>query len=125
MELKLNECVKVDRKQHRCHSSGEINSLLLDYKSTHYVNFDVVIKDQGCGMSPESKSKLFLNFNKLEENASMNKNGVGLGLSICKNLIEQMGGTVSVESELGLGTTFTINFKTSCLLEDVCPNFYN
>ena len=45
----------------------------------------------------------------------MNKNGVGLGLSICKNLIEQMAGSVSVESNVNLGTKFTINFKTTCV----------
>ena len=76
----------------------------------------MIVKDFGCGMSNESLSKLFINFNKLEDNASINKNGVGLGLSISKKLIEQMGGKVTVESALGLGTTFTINFKSSCIL---------
>jgi len=52
-------------------------------------------------MSQESVLKLFIDFNTLDENAGQNRNGVGLGLSICKQLIEQMGGTVSVESELG------------------------
>jgi signal transduction histidine kinase len=57
-----------------------------------------------------------MDFNKLDENASMNKHGVGLGLSISKKLIEQMGGNLRVESALGLGSTFTINFKSSCIL---------
>ena len=48
----------------------------------------------------------------------MNKNGVGLGLSICKNLIEQMAGSVDVESKEGFGTKFIVNFSTSCLLEN-------
>ena len=66
-----------------------------------------------------------MNFNKLEENASMNKNGVGLGLSISKKLIEQMGGGVTVDSVLGFGTTFTINFKSSCILNVDVPSPYN
>jgi signal transduction histidine kinase len=61
-------------------------------------------------------SKLFMDFNKLDENVSMNRHGVGLGLSISKKLIEQMGGNVRVESAIGLGSTFTINFKSSCII---------
>ena len=74
-------------------------------------------------MSPESISKLFIDFNTIEENASVNRNGVGLGLSICKQLIEQMAGSVRVESEIKEGTKFIISFRTTCkitenLLED-------
>ena len=47
-------------------------------------------------MSEESVGKLFIDFNKMEENAQYNKNGVGLGLSICKKLIEHMAGSVTV-----------------------------
>jgi hypothetical protein len=65
-------------------------------------------------MSKESVSKLFIDFNTIEENASLNRNGVGLGLSICKQLIEQMGGSVRVESEVGEGTQFIISFRTTC-----------
>ena len=68
-------------------------------------------------MSQESVGKLFLDFTKLEENRDQNRHGVGLGLSICKNLIEWMGGKVSVESKINQGTIFTINFKSSCLLD--------
>jgi len=59
---------------------------------------------------------LFIDFNKLDENLASNPGGVGLGLSICKNLIEGMGGSVSVKSILNTGTDFIINFRTSCSL---------
>jgi signal transduction histidine kinase len=75
-------------------------------------------------MSSESVDKLFLDFTKLDENSEQNKHGVGLGLSICKNLVEWMGGKVSVESSINKGTTFEINFKTSCLLQDSLPCFF-
>ena len=65
-------------------------------------------------MSTESKSKLFIDFNTIEENASLNRNGVGLGLSICKQLIEQMAGSVRVETKLGEGTEFIISLRTTC-----------
>jgi len=54
----------------------------------------------------------------MEESCQQNKYGVGLGLSICKNLIEHMAGSVNVESELNQGTKFTISFKTNCLVND-------
>jgi two-component system sensor histidine kinase ChiS len=55
---------------------------------TWFISFDIIVQDFGCGMSKESVSKLFIDFNTIEENASQNRNGVGLGLSICKQLIE-------------------------------------
>ena len=54
--------------------------------------------DTGVGMSEEGVKKLFIDFNKLDENSQRNKQGTGLGLSICKKMIEQMGGSVSVKS---------------------------
>jgi len=70
--------------------------------------------DNGVGMSQEGVGKLFVDFNKLDENSSRNKQGTGLGLSICKKIIEQMGGSVGVESEVGVGSEFIINVKTKC-----------
>lgn len=54
----------------------------------------------------------------MTESSRMNPSGVGLGLSICKQLIEHMAGSVNVQSEVGEGTTFTISFKTTALIED-------
>lgn len=73
-----------------------------------YASFAMVIRDYGLGMTKEQQSKLFLNFSKLDEHSHMNRNGVGLGLSICQTLIQQMGGQVFVESEVNEGTKFTI-----------------
>ena len=58
--------------------------------------------------------KLFMDFGKLDENAHLNREGTGLGLSICKKIIEQQGGTVSVKSQVGKGTMFTINLGANC-----------
>jgi hypothetical protein len=65
-------------------------------------------------MSKEGVKKLFIDFNKLDENSQRNKQGTGLGLSICKKIIEQMGGSVSVTSKVGVGSEFIINVKTKC-----------
>ena len=45
------------------------------------------------------EEKVFIDFAKMEEHTSVNPHGVGLGLSICKNLIEQMAGSVKVQSK--------------------------
>ena len=79
-----------------------------------YIKFEIRIKDSGMGISEENLSKLFMNFGKLEEHAAGNKRGTGLGLSICKSLIELMGGSVTVESEVGVGTTFIMHLTTKC-----------
>ena len=79
-----------------------------------YIKFEIRIKDSGVGISEENLSKLFMNFGKLEEHAAGNKRGTGLGLSICKSLIELMGGSVTVESEVGVGTTFIMQLTTKC-----------
>jgi len=55
-----------------------------------------------------------MNFSKLDEHSKINHRGSGLGLSICKSLIELMGGKVTVESELGKSTSFIIEIKTKC-----------
>ena len=79
-----------------------------------YINIQIRVIDTGVGMSQEGVGKLFIDFNKLDENSQRNKQGTGLGLSICKRFIEQMGGSVEVESEVGVGSQFIINVKTKC-----------
>ena len=68
----------------------------------------VSVKDNGTGMSKEVKEKLF----RLDVNQSTagtdNETGTGLGLILCKEFIQKNGGTISVESEEGSGTTFSI-----------------
>jgi K+-sensing histidine kinase KdpD len=82
----------------------------------HIICYELSIKDSGCGISPENIGRLFIDFSKMEESELLNKNGVGLGLSICKTLIENMAGSVNVQSKVGEGTTFTIRFKTTCVV---------
>ncbi|MCF7559920.1 ATP-binding protein [Sabulilitoribacter multivorans] len=65
------------------------------------------IIDQGVGISEKNLVKLFMPFIQLESGLSRNHEGTGLGLAISKNLIEKLGGTISVQSKLGKGSTFT------------------
>ncbi len=68
--------------------------------------YRIRVQDSGCGMSPKVAERIFEAF---RTGPSRNgRKGTGLGLAISKQLIEQRGGSIEVESELGVGTCFTI-----------------
>lgn len=66
------------------------------------------VEDNGCGINPSEFSKLFRNFSSLDCTAQRNKGGTGLGLAICKGLATAMGGDITVRSDVGKGSTFTL-----------------
>ena len=67
----------------------------------------VGVKDSGVGISQEDIEKLFTHFGKLKRTQGMNHEGIGLGLIIVKKIIEELGGTIKVESEgIGKGCLF-------------------
>ncbi|MDT4190854.1 ATP-binding protein [Staphylococcus haemolyticus] len=66
------------------------------------------IKDTGSGISPEHLELVFDRFYKVEASRTRGKQGTGLGLFICKMIIEEHGGTIKVESKVNKGTTFII-----------------
>ena len=68
----------------------------------------VVVKDDGSGIHPEDLPHIFKRFYR--SRFSKDAQGVGLGLPLAKAIIEAHSGTIEVDSELGVGTTFTINF---------------
>jgi len=83
-----------------------------------YVRFDesqnlliTAVEDSGVGLKPENISNLFKLYTKLDDHNSLNPKGVGLGLTICKKIVEQHGGTITVESEYGKGTIFEFSVK--------------
>lgn len=75
------------------------------------VTYKFVCTDTGCGMSKEFLSRAFETFTQENADARTSYMGTGLGLSIAKQLAEMMGGTIEVESELNVGTTFTVTLS--------------
>ena len=68
----------------------------------------IVVKDNGCGIHPEDIHHIFKRFYR--SRFSKDTQGIGLGLPLAKAVIEAHGGAIEVDSELGRGTSFTINF---------------
>lgn len=68
----------------------------------------IYVQDTGIGISEENIKKLFTEFGQIDTKKNRNVEGTGLGLAICKRLVDAMGGEITVNSKLGVGSTFTI-----------------
>ncbi len=79
--------------------------------SEGFNNVKFTIKDNGIGMKPEYKDRIFDAFSREEKGATKGIQGTGLGMAITKSLVELMGGTIRVESEEGKGSTFIVNLR--------------
>ena len=73
--------------------------------------YEFICEDTGIGMSPEFQKRAFEPFTQEEATARTQYQGSGLGLSICHQLAEQMGGSIRLESEQGVGTTVIITLQ--------------
>ena len=72
--------------------------------------FRINIRDTGIGFTPEQLAQLFQPFNRLDKEADAVK-GAGIGLVVTKRLVELMGGTIGVESTVGVGSLFWMEFS--------------
>jgi CheY-like chemotaxis protein/two-component sensor histidine kinase len=74
-----------------------------------YRTYEFTATDTGCGMSPEFLEHLFEPFARDTGEYAIKAEGTGLGMTITKNIIDLLGGSIKVESEVGVGTTFTVS----------------
>jgi signal transduction histidine kinase len=73
------------------------------------IHWSIAVIDSGIGMSPDHQEQIFEAFWQVDGSTTRKANrGVGLGLSIVKQLTTLMGGEITVESEIGKGSTFTV-----------------
>jgi signal transduction histidine kinase len=72
----------------------------------------LIVKDSGIGIAPEHLSRLFRNFSQADPTIGGKYGGAGLGLSLSQQLCRLMGGRITVESEIGAGSTFTLRVPT-------------
>jgi PAS domain S-box-containing protein len=79
------------------------------------------VKDSGIGIAPEHQLHIFEGFSQAEASTSRRFGGTGLGLAISKSLVEMMGGTIALESALGLGSTFSFEVAMP-VVEPVPPH---
>lgn len=132
------------------HLSQVINNLLnnaIKFTQVGSVNLDVYmtkhegkeleltffVRDTGIGMSPDQTDKLFQSFTQVDGSITRTYGGTGLGLYVCKQIVELMGGSIEVSSKKGEGTTFAFTVKMASLggddnnsvvtIEDLKKNF--
>jgi PAS domain S-box-containing protein len=86
--------------------SGGVVRIRVQTQDAHH--FKLVIKDTGIGIKSEDLPRLFQDFEQLDSGNSRRYEGSGLGLALTKGLVELQGGTISVESQYGVGTTFLV-----------------
>jgi signal transduction histidine kinase len=71
-------------------------------------HFTVSVRDTGPGIAAADQEKIFGEFQQIDNSNTRKKGGTGLGLAISKRMVEMQGGTITVESAMGQGSTFRV-----------------
>ncbi|MEN9866675.1 MAG: hypothetical protein RL748_2265, partial [Pseudomonadota bacterium] len=89
------------------HGQVKLNVMLLEQQG-ETVKLKITVEDSGIGMSAEQLGRLFVAFSQADASTTRRFGGSGLGLTICKRLVELMQGSISVRSQVGIGSEFCV-----------------
>lgn len=101
---------------------GEISVTLYEEESPKgedFVRVQLFVKDSGIGMSPEFKARVFESFAREDSKRVHKTEGTGLGMAITKYIIDAMGGSIEVNSEVGKGTEFHVTLDLERAAEEI------
>lgn len=90
---------------------GSIRMIIGCNKTEHGILMQIEVKDTGIGIKESDLEKLFDSFSQVDTHRNRNVEGTGLGLAISQQLCEMMGGSISVKSKYGEGSSFTISVQ--------------
>jgi PAS domain S-box-containing protein len=90
--------------------------------SNDFVTIEFKVRDTGIGIAKNQHSRIFEDFVTLDNSYQRTAGGTGLGLPICRSIVEAMGGTIGVESEVGSGSTFWFQLPLKAGFEKNKPN---
>lgn len=111
LEQVIINCVGNAVKFTPAHGKIWLSLKQLPNDNENFGKYQFKIKDTGIGMSPEFVAHVFEPFERDKSNAVANIQGTGLGMAICKSIVDMMAGEISVESTLGEGSEFTITLS--------------
>ncbi|MDO5448112.1 MAG: transporter substrate-binding domain-containing protein [Clostridia bacterium] len=88
-----------------------------------YGKYRIVVADTGIGMTPEFLEHIFDQFSRSDDSITKETQGTGLGMSIVGKLVDLMGGTIDIQSEVGKGTTITVDLDLKLATEEEIAEF--
>ena len=99
--------------------AGEISvEVTLVARRRDGLKFSIAVADTGIGIGPDQQARLFESFEQAETSTTRRYGGTGLGLTICKRLVELMHGDITIDSTLGKGSNFTFTFLATSDVPD-------
>jgi signal transduction histidine kinase len=100
--------------------SIELHSCIAS-ETEYFCTIQVTVTDTGIGISADQQARLFTSFEQAETSTSRKYGGTGLGLAISKRIVDLMGGTIQVDSEVGAGSTFSCTLPLRKCVRSALP----